>query len=152
MVYMTHSKDDLGRRHTLKSIKLLHSYNCKRQKTLLLTAAMQDVLCIIALLALQKWVTLYLVESSQYWMTYRRVGFLAVIRFCYSYSLYPPPLSVSTTGDTQEDWERETTCWRERGWWGRSQIIRQGETAWSSTNYSILSGRNHCRLQTDINC
>ncbi len=34
----------------------------------------------------------------------------------------PPPLpSVSWTGDTQEDWERETTCLRERGekWGGR---------------------------------
>ncbi len=31
--------------------------------------------------------------------------------------LLPPPLpltTVSSTGDTQEDWERETTCWRER--------------------------------------
>jgi hypothetical protein len=36
--------------------------------------------------------------------------------------LHPPPPSVSSTCDTQEDWERETTCWWERGE-GRSQII-----------------------------
>ncbi len=32
-----------------------------------------------------------------------------------------PPPSVSLTGDTQKDWERETTCWRwaeGRGGWG----------------------------------
>ncbi len=42
----------------------------------------------------------------------------------------PPPLtSVSWTGHTQEDWERETICWRE---WGRgrawSRIIRPKES------------------------
>ncbi len=26
----------------------------------------------------------------------------------------PPRSSVSWTGDTQEDWEKESTCWRER--------------------------------------
>ncbi len=37
--------------------------------------------------------------------------------FLPSYNLAPPPplLSVSYTGDTQEDLERETTCWPERG-------------------------------------
>ncbi len=39
--------------------------------------------------------------------------------FSPSYDLAPPPprphlLSVSLRGDAQEDWERETTCWRER--------------------------------------
>jgi hypothetical protein len=28
---------------------------------------------------------------------------------------HPPLLSVSSTGDTQEDWETDTTCWRDRG-------------------------------------
>jgi hypothetical protein len=49
--------------------------------------------------------------------------------FSQSCDLAPPPPpfpSVSLTGNTQEDWERETTCLRERGW-GRSQIIRRGE-------------------------
>jgi hypothetical protein len=52
----------------------------------------------------------------------------------------PPPPSVSLTGDTQEDWETETTCWRERGegvvHWAESY---HGQKAWSSINHSILS-------------
>jgi hypothetical protein len=39
-----------------------------------------------------------------------------------------------STGDKEKDWERETTCRRQRGrGWGRS------EKAWSSLNHSILS-------------
>ncbi len=34
-----------------------------------------------------------------------------------AHSALPPFLSESSTGDTLEDWERETTCWRERGEW-----------------------------------
>ncbi len=42
---------------------------------------------------------------------------------------FPVSNWVSSTGDTQEDWERETNCWRERGrGWGRSQIIRRRES------------------------
>ncbi len=44
--------------------------------------------------------------------------------------LCPPLPSILTTGDTQEDWEREPTCWRE---WGR-----RSKSAWSSINHSIL--------------
>jgi hypothetical protein len=47
--------------------------------------------------------------------------------------LLPPPqtlsqtiFSLSSSEGTQEDWERETTYWRERGW-GKSQIIRRRE-------------------------
>ncbi len=39
--------------------------------------------------------------------------------FTLSYDLAPPtntpPSSVNSTGDTKEDWERETTCPREKG-------------------------------------
>ncbi len=63
--------------------------------------------------------------------------------------------SISSTGDTQEDWERETACWREGGGirgWGRSRIIRPWESlvlySWSKTkrnrwrrNSRRLSGR-----------
>jgi hypothetical protein len=37
--------------------------------------------------------------------------------------------SLSSTGDAQEDSEREIICWQERGvkWWGRSQNKRQPE-------------------------
>ncbi len=40
--------------------------------------------------------------ARECWMIYRGPGFLA-------------GSSVSSTGDKQEDWERETTCWRELG-------------------------------------
>ncbi len=45
-----------------------------------------------------------------------------------------PPLPwVSSTGDTQEDWERETTWWRERGGGdGEGAKPYDGEKAWSS--------------------
>ncbi len=38
-------------------------------------------------------------------------------------TLSSPYPTVSSTGDTQEDWDRETTCWRERGGmgWGGAQ-------------------------------
>ncbi len=53
-------------------------------------------------------------QGREYSMIYRRLGFLAVV----SFSSLPTPStslpSVSSTGDTKEDWERETTCWRER--------------------------------------
>jgi hypothetical protein len=54
----------------------------------------------------------------------------------------PPPLSsVSWTGDTQGDWERDTAFWRERGVaCGRGAKSYDGDKALSSINYSILSG------------
>ncbi len=55
---------------------------------------------------------------------------------------YPllPLTSLSSTSDTQEDWERETTCWpdRGRGW------------SWSSINHSMLSGYNRWNIIGDI--
>jgi hypothetical protein len=67
-----------------------------------------------------------------------RIGFLIVfcitesIEWCIegqafsrSNDLAPrPPPSVSSTGETQEHWEREKTCWRVReGGWARSRVI-----------------------------
>ncbi len=54
----------------------------------------------------------------------------------------PPPLpSVSSNGDTQEDWERETTCWGERvEGGGRGAKSYDRKESWSSTNFLILSG------------
>ncbi len=66
--------------------------------------------------------------------------------FSRSYDLAPLPLplrSVSSTGHTQEDWERGTTCWRERGW-GRSQTYG-GEKAWPSLEPDVMrSKRKYC--------
>ncbi len=55
----------------------------------------------------------------------------------------PPALPATSTGDAQEDWERETNYWREgMKRWGRSKIIRKWEslvlyksfnTLWSTT-------------------
>ncbi len=57
---------------------------------------------------------------------YRVPGFLAVVWFGYSHTPYPPLPSVSWTGDTQGDWDREITCGRERGGreWAKSRIKR----------------------------
>ncbi len=55
----------------------------------------------------------------------------------------PPPAplsSVCSTGDTQEDWERETICWGEMGeGGGRGAKSYDRKKAWSSINHSILS-------------
>ncbi len=65
--------------------------------------------------------------------------------FSRSYDLAPSPPSptpLPSTGDTQGDWERETTCWRESGrGWGRSQIIRPQEGVYKS--FDILRMELH---------
>jgi hypothetical protein len=51
-------------------------------------------------------------------MIYRGPGFLTVVWFGSSPTPHPSPpslLSESLTGVIQEDRDRETTCWRERG-------------------------------------
>ncbi len=66
---------------------------------------------------------------NKYFVTEAQAFLGRMIRFCVR--PYPPPpapphlLSVGWTRDKQEDWERETICWRERGGGGRarSQII-----------------------------
>ncbi len=52
----------------------------------------------------------------------------------------PPLPSLSSTGDTEKDWERETTRWREGLGQGRSQIMRGLECRFSVI---ILSGLTH---------
>ncbi len=59
-----------------------------------------------------------------------------------SYDLAPPPfppplLSVSSTGDTEEDWEKRHYLSTEGG--GGEAKSYDGEKAWSSINHSILS-------------
>ncbi len=76
---------------------------------------------------------------------YRGPGFLAVVR-C-GFSPTPNLHSVSSIGDTQEDRERETTYWRERG-----VTSDDGDRAWSSINiqyslpYTLLYNRTAWRL------
>ncbi len=57
---------------------------------------------------------LYILQAKEYLLNdiFRGPGFLAV-----AYDLAPPPPlhSASSTGDTQEGWERDKTCWREMG-------------------------------------
>ncbi len=53
--------------------------------------------------------------------------------------LRAPLPSVSSTGDTQGDWERETTRWREGGGGdGREAKSYDDKKAWSSINHLIL--------------
>ncbi len=56
--------------------------------------------------------------AREYWMIYRGPGFFAVV-FCGSLPT-PSLASVSSAGDAQEDWERETT-WDRRRCMGGSQ-------------------------------
>ncbi len=63
-------------------------------------------------------------KTREYWMIYRGPGFLAVVWFgsssTPSHQSHPLP-SVSSTGNTQEDWEREATCWWGGGERGRGR-------------------------------
>jgi hypothetical protein len=69
--------------------------------------------------------------------------------------IWLPPhhlLSVSSTGDTQEDWKRKTTCWQETGSEkGEGAKSYDGKTDWSSIIHLILSGKelsrcNYCKF------
>jgi hypothetical protein len=80
-----------------------------------------------------------LFKYREYWMIYKEPDFLAAV---YQRAPPPPPHppslpSVSSTSDSQEDWESEITCWRERGG-GRAKSC-EGEKAWSFINNSIFS-------------
>ncbi len=72
----------------------------------------------------------------EHWMIYSGPSFLAVVWF--GSSTTPHPLSVCSTGSTQEDWERETTCWRERGG-GRGAKLYDRKKSWPSYNQTIVS-------------
>ncbi len=71
-------------------------------------------------------------------MIFRGPNFLAVVWFGSTTTLPPILHSVSSTGDTQEDWERETSCWRER--WEGGGRGAESNIAWPSINDWILSG------------
>jgi len=69
----------------------------------------------------------------------------------------PPSLpSVSSTGDTQKDWERETTCWLDRGLGGvgaRSYILRRENLVlykWFNTLWcqEMQGGRGYQQLSS----
>jgi hypothetical protein len=81
----------------------------------------------------------YIVFYRVYWMVCIGQGLLAVVWFGSSPTL--PPL-VSSTGDTQKDWEIETSCWRKRGvrGWPRSRISRPRESLvlYKSSIYSLV--------------
>ncbi len=49
------------------------------------------------------------IACREYWMIYRGP------RFSLFYDLTPLSPPPPSTGETQKDWERETTCWRPRG-------------------------------------
>jgi hypothetical protein len=78
--------------------------------------------------------------NRQRQIIYRGSGFLAVIWFSSSPNYSPSLPSVSSTGDPQEDWERETSCGQERG-------CGVGEESLVLHKHSILSG-NRPPVQT----
>ncbi len=60
--------------------------------------------------------SLWRAGNREYWMICREPGFLGVVWFGSCHTLFPTLSSqLSSTWDTQEDWERERTCWRARG-------------------------------------
>ncbi len=59
-----------------------------------------------------------------------------------AYLLFPTILLVRLTGDKQKDYERETTCWRERGEGKRVGEEPDRKKAWSSINHAILSDQS----------
>ncbi len=68
-------------------------------------------------------------DTREYWRIYRGPGFLAVALFWLLPTLSPPSLpSVRSTGDTQEDLERETTCWRGRKGKGVGEELNHSTT------------------------
>jgi hypothetical protein len=79
-----------------------------------------------------------MVTAREYWMYYRGPGFLAVVWFG------PPPLSLSsvnTTGDTQEEGERETTDGRGGRGGGKEPNYRESLVLYNTLN--ILLSYNH---------
>ncbi len=60
-------------------------------------------------------------------------------------SLLAHPLpTVSSTGNTQEEWERQIASWRDGTWgrgWGRSRILRQQESLVLHLSLNTLCGR-----------
>ncbi len=75
--------------------------------------------------------------GREYWMVNRGSCFLAVVWFC-SFPSNPSLPSVSSSGDSQKVWERETTFLGE-GVGGGGAKSYDGEKVWSSINHSLLS-------------
>jgi hypothetical protein len=76
--------------------------------------------------------------------------------FSRSYDFAPgpplPPFRQFSTGDTEEDWERATSCWRGgRGRWAKSRIIRPQESL-GINQYSLGAriGINHQTTSQDV--
>ncbi len=80
-------------------------------------------------------------------MIYRGPCFLAVICFGSSPNPFSPFPSVSSTGDTQEDWERETSCWRER----RRAGERVSRIIWSQESLVLYEPFNILWVRTIYN-
>ncbi len=106
--------------------------------------------------------------SGRDWIIYRGPGFHAAVLFLTppTTKLFHPLPSVNLTGDTKEEWERETTCWREKGEEGigeePNQTIRRWReslvhyksfnTLWSAKTASLnvlLNGERSLKALTD---
>ncbi len=78
----------------------------------------------------------FFILSRQYWMIYRGQGFLAFV-------CSPPPLpSVSSTSGTQEDRERETTCFLHRYLSQRAEISLAESPPWCPTEIREIRTRD----------
>jgi hypothetical protein len=78
-------------------------------------------------------------------MYYRVPGFLAVVYGSFPLPSPPPPPtlpSLSSTVETQEDWERETTYWQKGGGWKEAKSYEE-KKVWYSIKHYILSGSTY---------
>ncbi len=86
----------------------------------------------------------------EYWIIYRGPCFLAVLWFVSSPTPSPLP-SISSTDDTQEDWERKTSCERERRGGGRGPeeslvLYKSFNILWGQDIISRYSSDQHFLL------
>ncbi len=78
----------------------------------------------------------------EYWMLHRGPGILAIVWFGSSPSLPPPFPSVSSTSDTQEDWERETTLLTSDGGKGGGGVGQGAESYKQQENLFLYESFN----------
>jgi hypothetical protein len=73
-------------------------------------------------------------------MIYKGPGFLAVVWYGSSPAPFPLLTFVNSTGDKEEDWERETICWQKRGGGWQGEKPNHTTASLVLYKYSILSG------------
>ncbi len=80
------------------------------------------------------------INTRECWMIYRGTALLEVLWFGSSATpSHPPRPSLYSTGEAQEDWEKETTCWREGGEGVGEELNYTTQESLASINSPIFS-------------